>query len=466
DRPHPRRLVVHDAAGRRPAGRRGHLQPRRLLPQAGAGRRVRAAGAARQRAAARGDRAARPRLGDAPPPRGDPRAGDGADADVERAVFAGLGVLVMGYPCAVGIAAPLAIVRGAGEAADEGIIMRTGEAFQAFRSVTHVVLDKTGTLTEGRPTVREVEALGDADELVRLAAAAESASEHPLGQAVVASAFERKLALPPVSDFESVTGFGVSAVVDGHRVLVGRPRFLEDHGVDLNKLRDHVERLQHAGRTVIAVSRQGRALGVLALGDELRADAVEAVAAMRQAKLTPVLVTGDNEAAARRVAGQLGIDEVHGGVLPEDKAEIVRRLQQEGNTVAMVGDGINDAPALMQANVGVAMGGGTDIAMESADIIIVGNEVASVLRAREISRRSYRTTRQNVSLAFLFNGIGIPAAATGLVYPVWAMVAMAASVTTIFINSIGGRPSLLFDAIASVGRTEGPEVKETKAVHA
>ncbi len=186
---------------------------------------------------------------------------------------------------------------------------------------------------------------------------------------------------------------------------------------------------------------------------------------MRGANLIPVLVTGDNEAAARRVAGQLGIDEVHGGVLPEGKAEIVRRFQHGGNKVAMVGDGINDAPALMQANVGVAMGGGTDIAMESADIIIVGNEVASVLRAREISRRSYRTTRQNVSLAFLFNGIGIPAAATGLVYPVWAMVAMAASVTTIFVNSIGGRPSLLFDAITSVGRTEGPEFKEANTVH-
>ncbi len=380
----------------------------------------------------------------------------GAEANVERAVFAGLGVLVMGYPCAVGIAAPLAIVRGAGEAADLGIIMRTGEAFQAFRSITHVVMDKTGTLTEGRPSVREVEALGDPEELVRLAAAAESASEHPLGQAVVASAFERNLALPTVSDFDSVTGFGVTAVIEGQRVLVGRPRFLEDHGVDLAELQRHIDRLQGAGRTVVAVSRNGTALGVLALGDELRADAADALRAMVGAGLTPVLVTGDNEVAARRVGSQLGIEEVYGGVLPEEKAEIVRRFQERGK-VAMVGDGINDAPALMQADVGVAMGGGTDIAMESADIIIVGNEVASVLTARDISRRSYRTTRQNVALAFLFNGIGIPAAATGLVYPVWAMVAMALSVTTIFVNSIGGRPSLLFDAISSVGRTESPE---------
>ncbi|MBW3644099.1 MAG: cation-translocating P-type ATPase [Actinobacteria bacterium] len=374
----------------------------------------------------------------------------GPEADVERAVFAGLGVLVMGYPCAVGIAAPLAVVRGAGEAADRGIIMRTGEAFQAFRSVTTVVLDKTGTLTEGRPAVREVEALDDAEELLRVAAAAEMASEHPLGQAVVSSAFERELDLPPVDDFESVTGQGVSAVLEGRRVLVGRPRFLEDNGVDLGALSGRIAELEAAGRTVVAVGRDDRLLGILALGDELRADAVSAVAAMRQAGLTPVLVTGDNERAARRVADQVGISQVHAGVLPEQKAELVRRLQQSGR-VAMVGDGINDAPALMQADVGVAMGGGTDIAMESADVIIVGNEVTAVLTARDISRRSYRTTRQNVALAFLFNGIGIPAATTGLVYPVWAMVAMALSVTTIFVNSIGGRPSLLFDAIASVG---------------
>ena len=380
----------------------------------------------------------------------------GAEADVERAVFAGLGVLVMGYPCAVGIAAPLAVVRGAGEAADQGIIMRTGEAFQAFRSVTTVVLDKTGTLTEGRPAVREVEALDNAEELLRVAAAAEMASEHPLGQAVVTSAFERELDLPPVDDFESVTGQGVSAVVEGRRVLVGRPRFLEDHGVDLGPLSGRIAELEAAGRTVVAVGRDDRPLGILALGDELRADAVSAVAAMRRAGLMPVLVTGDNERAARRVADEVGISQVHAGVLPEQKAELVRRLQQDGR-VAMVGDGINDAPALMQADVGVAMGGGTDIAMESADVIIVGNEVTAVLTARDISRRSYRTTRQNLALAFLFNGIGIPAATTGLVYPVWAMVAMALSVTTIFANSIGGRPSLLFDAIASVGRPPAAE---------
>ncbi len=373
--------------------------------------------------------------------------------DVTRAVFAALTVLVMGYPCAVGIAAPLAIVRGAGDAADLGIIMRTGEAFQQFGKVTHVMLDKTGTLTEGHPAVREIRAVTEEAELLAVAAAAEASSEHPLARAVADAARQRGITLSSAEDFSSVTGFGVTAVVDGQPVLVGRPRLLTERGVDLTLLQPAITELEQAGRTVIAVARAGQALGVIALGDEVRPDAAEAVSAMRRDGMTPVMVTGDNAAAAALVAGRLGITQVHAGVLPAGKADIVRELQARGAKVVMVGDGINDAPALMQADVGVAMGGGTDIAVESADIIVVRNDVTSILTARQISRRSYRRTRQNVALAFLFNGIGIPLAATGLVYPVWAMIAMALSVTTIFVNSIGGRPSLLFQAIASVGHT-------------
>ncbi|SDY78490.1 copper-(or silver)-translocating P-type ATPase [Modestobacter sp. DSM 44400] len=379
------------------------------------------------------------------------------EPDVRRAVFAGLGVLVMGYPCAVGIAAPLAIVRAAGEAADSGIIMRTGEAFQTFGAVRTMLLDKTGTLTEGRPAVREVEALIDEAELLAVAAAAESSSEHPLARAVVTAAADRGLALPAVSDFESVTGLGITATVAGARVLVGRPEFLTDRGVELTALHEGVTRLEAAGRTVVAVAADGRPLGLIALGDEIRPETAEAVAQLRAAGITPVLVTGDNARAARQVADRLGIDDVRAGVLPEGKAEIVREFQAGGARVAMVGDGINDAPALMQADVGIAMGGGTDIAVESADIIIVRNDLRAVLTAQQLSRSSYRRTRQNVALAFLFNGIGIPAATTGLIYPVWAMIAMAASVTTIFVNSIGGRPRLLFEAIASVGRAPADE---------
>ncbi len=370
--------------------------------------------------------------------------------DLERAVFAGLSVLVMGYPCAVGISAPLSIVRGAGEAAERGILMRTGEAFQAYRLVKCVVLDKTGTLTEGCPLVREIVSLdANEQELLGLAAAAEASSEHPLAQAIVNAAFERGLTPPPVENFQAFPGRGVNAIIGGTQVLVGSPKFLEGEGIDL-ALAARIHELEEAGRTVIAVAKNGRALGIIALGDQLRPDAATTVAALRQAGITPILLTGDNERAARRMARAAGIDEVHAGVLPDRKAEIIRQLQRAGK-VAMVGDGINDAPALMQADVGIAMGSGTDIAIESADIIL-GNRLDSILVAHNISRRGYRKMVQNVLLAFCFNGIGIPVAATGLVYPVWAMAAMAGSVTTIFFNSLWGKPSLFFDAVMSVGR--------------
>lgn len=375
------------------------------------------------------------------------------EPDVRRAVFAGIGVLVMGYPCAVGIAAPLAIVRAAGEAADRGIIMRTGEAFQTFGQVRTIVLDKTGTLTRGRPTVHEIEAIGDPVQLLALAAAAEEPSEHPLARAVVAAAAQRGLTVPAALDFRSETGSGVTASVEDHEILVGRPAFLHERGIALGPLAGVIEELEGIGRTVIAVAVDQQPAGVIALGDEIRTEAAEAVTAMRQAGIRPVLATGDNHRAAAHVAAQVGIEDVRAGILPEDKAALVRELQAGGARVAMVGDGINDAPALMQADVGIAMGGGTDIAVESADVVIVRDDLTAILEAQNTSRSSYRRTRQNVALAFLFNGIGIPAATTGLIYPVWAMVAMALSVTTIFVNSLGGRPSLLFQAIGSVGRT-------------
>lgn len=372
--------------------------------------------------------------------------------DVERAVFAGLSVLVMGYPCAVGISAPLSIVRGAGEAAEQGILMRTGEAFQGYRLVNTIVLDKTGTLTEGRPAVQEIEIIeGTEQDLLAMAAAAEASSEHPLAQAVLDAAFERGAVPPEVRSFEAVPGKGVAARTDRGEILVGNPQFLASRGIDLSGAAERIERLEEAGRTVIAVGHSGRILGVIALGDTLRPDAKEAVAALRKAGLRTVLLTGDNERAARRIASEVAIDEVHAGVLPDGKAHIIRQLQRSGRVV-MVGDGINDAPSLMQADVGIAMGGATDIAIESADIIILSNRMAALPVAREISRRSYRKMLQNVTLAFLFNGIGIPTAATGLVYPVWAMAAMAVSVTAIFFNSLWGRPRLFIDAILSVGR--------------
>jgi P-type Cu+ transporter len=373
-------------------------------------------------------------------------------ADIERAVFAGLSVLVMGYPCAVGISAPLSIIRGAGQAAERGILMRTGEAFQGFRLVKKIVLDKTGTLTEGRPTVREIEAVGGQErELLAVAAAAEARSEHPLAQALVKAAFERSITPPEVTSFQALPGRGVVARIAESEILVGSPRLMAERDVNLGTLQQKTDVLEAAGRTVIAVAREGGLLGIVAVGDTLRPDAVSTVATMHKAGLSTVLVTGDNERAAQRIARDVGIDEVHAGVLPQAKAAIVRTLQAD-TRVAMVGDGINDAPALMQADIGIAMGAGTDIALEAADIIILSNRLSALAEAREISGRSYGKMVQNVALAFLFNGGGIPLAATGLIHPIWAMVAMAVSVTAIFINSLWGNPRLFFDAIRSVGR--------------
>ncbi len=375
----------------------------------------------------------------------------GDSPDLQRAVFAGLSVLVMGYPCAVGISAPLSIVRGAGEAAERGILMRTGEAFQALRRVQRVVFDKTGTLTEGHPALRQIVAvIGSDDELLTLAAAVEAGSEHPIGRAVVEEAFERGIAAPEVQGFEAVTGHGVRARLGDAKLMVGSPAFLSSEGVNIAGQENRINELEAQGLTVIAVARDAAIVGVLALGDALRADAAETVSRLHEMGIRTSLITGDNEQAARHFANAAGIKDVHARVLPAEKANMVRKLQESAR-VTMVGDGINDAPALMQADVGIAFGSGADIAIESADVIILNQRLGAVIDAYEISRYSYRKIVQNVVLAFTFNGLGIPLAATGVVHPIWGMVAMAASVTTIFINSLWGRGSYFFEAIKTVG---------------
>jgi len=376
----------------------------------------------------------------------------GAAPDLQRAMFAGLSVLVMGYPCAVGISAPLSIVRGAGEAAERGVLMRTGEAFQSLRLVQRVVFDKTGTLTEGRPAIREIVPVAcPEEELLALAGGVEAGSEHPLARAVVAEAFNRGIAPRQVQGFEAVPGQGVKARLDQEALLVGSPAFVAAQGVNLAPHDGRIEELEERGLTVIAAAREGTLLGLLALGDALRPDAAETVRRLHALGIRTSLITGDNEQAAMHFARAAGVEEVHARILPAEKAAMIRKLQESAR-VAMVGDGINDAPALMQAEVGIAFGGGADISIESADVIILNNRVGAVLDAYEISRNSYRKIVQNVSLAFLFNGLGIPAAATGLVYPIWGMVAMAASVTAIFINSLWGRGDYFFEAIKAVGR--------------
>jgi len=363
------------------------------------------------------------------------------EPDIIRATFAALAVLVMGYPCALGMATPLAMIRGGGEAALRGILMRSGEAFQVFKDVKKVILDKTGTITLGKPRVIDILSLnGDSPEQVlQLAASAEKSSEHPLAQAIVKQAEEEGMTLDETTEFQAMPGLGVRGYVAGESVLVGNLRFLEGEGVDVSAALERAAELEAEAKTVIGVAENERAVGLITIGDVIKDDAAQAIARMKDAGLSPVMLTGDNEHTARAVARVVGIDEIHAQVLPQDKAAKVRELQRAGFRVAMVGDGINDAPALMQADVGVAIGAGTDIAIESSDVILVGERLGGFVDAYHIGKRSFRKTVQNLSLAFSFNGIGVPLAATGLVHPVWAMIAMAASVSTVLLNSFGGK---------------------------
>lgn len=363
------------------------------------------------------------------------------EPDFIRATFAALAVLVMGYPCALGMATPLAMIRGGGEAALKGILMRTGEAFQVFKDVKKVVLDKTGTITVGKPRVADVIPSdgGIPEGLLELAASAERPSEHPLAQAVVESAEERGLKLKEAQEFKAVAGGGVRAQVNGKRVLIGNLRFLKQEGISMDAAEERAAPLQAQAKTAIGVSEDGKLAGFLTITDTVKEDAAEAISRMKTSGLTPVMITGDNWETARAVAEQVGIEEVYAQVLPQDKASKVRELQRGGVRVAMVGDGINDAPALMQADVGVAIGAGTDIAIESSDVILVGDRLGGFVDAYHIARQSFRKTVQNLALAFSFNGIGVPLATTGWVHPVWAMIAMAASVSTVLLNSFGGR---------------------------
>jgi heavy metal translocating P-type ATPase len=357
------------------------------------------------------------------------------------ALYAAVTVLVMGYPCALGMATPLALIRGGGIAAERGILMRSGEAFQILKDITHVVLDKTGTVTVGKPRLAAVEPISgfDRDGLLRLAAAAEAFSEHPVGRAVVEAAEEAGIAVPEARDFAAIPGKGVSARVGDREVVVGTPRFLAERGIDVAAAAQVTAAHESQGRTLVLVAVDGKLGGAAAIADAVKPDAAAAIAELERRRLVPVLVTGDNRRTAEAVGRALGIDEVHAQMLPQDKAELVRRLQAAGARVAMVGDGINDAPALTQAHVGIAIGAGTDIAIESADVVLVGKRLAAVPEAITIGALSYRKTLANLWLAFSFNGIGVPVAAAGLLHPAWAMAAMAASVTTVLANSFGGR---------------------------
>ncbi|HXH24001.1 MAG TPA: heavy metal translocating P-type ATPase [Vicinamibacterales bacterium] len=369
----------------------------------------------------------------------------GPEPRLAMALVSAVAVLIIACPCALGLATPMAIMVGTGRGAQAGVLVRNAEAIERLEQVDTLVVDKTGTLTEGKPRLTDVVAApGFTDtEVLRLAAAVEQGSEHPLAAAIVAAARARGVGIPQAADFESHTGRGVSGVVEGRRVVLGNAALVQEAGADLGGLGERADALRGEGATVMFVAVDGRIAGMLAVSDPIKPSTPEAIERLHREGLRIVMVTGDNRRTAEAVARRLGIDEVRADVLPAQKREIVRQLQREGRRVAMAGDGVNDAPALAEAAVGIAMGTGTDVAMESAGITLVKGDLRGIVRARRLSRATMRNVRQNLFLAFIYNAVGVPVAA-GVLYPVlgllispiWASAAMTLSSLSVIGNAL------------------------------
>jgi len=346
----------------------------------------------------------------------------GPDPALAYAIVNAIAVLIIACPCALGLATPMSITVGVGVGARSGILIRNAESLEGAERVTHLVTDKTGTLTEGKPSVVDIlparsNSDDSSDTWFSAVAAVESSSEHPIARAIVEAAKEKELSVPSANDFESETGMGVSAEVDGRRFLVGKRSYLESAGVEIKEeLSQEVDRLQEEARTVVWVAREGSLLGVIAVADPIKETTPAAVRALHDLGIQLIMCTGDQEKTAHAVARELGIDEVHAGVSPEEKKDIVEKLRREDARVAMAGDGINDAPALAAANTGIAMGTGTDAAIQSAGITLVKGDLMGIHGALLLSRRVMRNIRQNLFFAFVYNAAGIPIAA-GILYP-------------------------------------------------
>lgn len=354
--------------------------------------------------------------------------------NVDDSLIPAVAVLVIACPCALGLATPTAILVGTGRAAKSGIFIKSGEALERGKQLDVVMLDKTGTITKGRPAVTDLLPNNIVeDELLAIAAAIESTSEHPLAEAIVRSANEKKLTLPTASNTRSETGKGMLGTVDGEEVRIGRSTFVHEvEKVDFSQ----IERLEHEAKTVVFVSRGNVYLGAIAIADPLKEGGKKAIQQLRSLGITPVMLTGDNKRTAQAIAKQVGIDEVYAEIYPEHKLQLVKEAQEKGKRVVFVGDGINDAPALTQSDLGVAMGTGTDIAIESGQIVIIGGEATKIPESIMISRKTFGTIKQNLFWAFIYNALGIPLAAFGLLNPMIAAGAMAFSSISVLLNSL------------------------------
>jgi P-type Cu+ transporter len=346
----------------------------------------------------------------------------GPEPRLAYALVNAVAVLIIACPCALGLATPMSIMVATGRGALAGVLIRNAEALELLEKVETLVVDKTGTLTEGRPRLVSVVANGiDGREVVRLAASLEQGSEHPLAASIVAGAAERAVTLTAVQEFRSVTGKGVAGRVGRHAVALGNRRMMADLGVDVTSLETRAEALRDDGQTVMFVAVDGRPAGLVGVADPIKATTPEALSLLRASGLRVVMLTGDSRRSAQAVARRLGIDHIEAEVLPGDKSQVIERLQREGRRVAMAGDGVNDAPALARADVGIAMGTGTDVAMESADVTLVKGDLRGIARARRLSQATMRNIRENLFFAFVYNALGVPIAA-GVLYPVMGLL--------------------------------------------